>query len=239
MDDTTTHDHLVRPTRLLDTNAPTLRDLVGRRGWRSLPFEERIGAVHEFVRDEIPFGYNADDDLPASRVLADGYGQCNTKTTLAMALLRASGIPCRFHAARIHKSLQLGVVTGAAYRLAPEEILHSWAEVPVRGEWKRLEGIILDDAYLDGVRRRVGRERGRLIGYAVGTDDLADPPVRWRGEHTEIQMAGVVRDHGTFDDPDAFYSQAGTNLSGPKAWWYRNVVRHAMNRHVGAIRVAR
>lgn len=38
------------------------------------------------MRDGIPFGHNASDDLPASRVLADG--QCNTKGTLCMALPR-------------------------------------------------------------------------------------------------------------------------------------------------------
>ena len=49
---------------------------------------DRIGAAYAFVRDEIAFGYNLADDLPASRVLEDGLGQCNTKGTLFMALLR-------------------------------------------------------------------------------------------------------------------------------------------------------
>ncbi|MDP2808518.1 MAG: hypothetical protein Q8O34_00025 [Rhodocyclaceae bacterium] len=30
---------------------------------------ERIGAIYRFVRDEIAFGYNQRDDLPASRIL--------------------------------------------------------------------------------------------------------------------------------------------------------------------------
>jgi transglutaminase-like putative cysteine protease len=58
-----------------------------------------------------------DDDITASNVLADGYGQCNTKATLLMTLLRAVDVPCRFHATTIHKRLQRGVVTGLFYRL--------------------------------------------------------------------------------------------------------------------------
>ena len=37
--------------------------------------------------------------------MADGTGQCNTKSTLLMALLRAVGIPWRFHGFAISKPL--------------------------------------------------------------------------------------------------------------------------------------
>ncbi len=40
---------------------------------------DRIGAAYDFVRNEILFGYNRTDAIPATEVLADGYGQCNTK----------------------------------------------------------------------------------------------------------------------------------------------------------------
>jgi len=60
------------------------------------------------VRDDIRFGYNASDDLPASRVLADRIGQRNTKSTLLMALLRAVDVLCRFHGFTIDKALQKG-----------------------------------------------------------------------------------------------------------------------------------
>jgi hypothetical protein len=39
--------------------------------------------------------------------------------TLLMALLRAMGVPCRFHGFTINKALQRGAITGVAYRLAP------------------------------------------------------------------------------------------------------------------------
>ena len=78
---------LLRQPPLLDHTHPRIQALAAQRGWRMLPERKRIGAIYDFVRDEIAFGYNLADDLPASRVLADGIGQCNTKGTLFMALL--------------------------------------------------------------------------------------------------------------------------------------------------------
>ena len=65
-------------TPMLDFSHPAIRRLVDQRGWRGLDEFERVKATCDFVRDEVLFGYNVDDAIPASRVLADGYGRCNT-----------------------------------------------------------------------------------------------------------------------------------------------------------------
>ncbi len=85
---------------MLDYSSKSIQLLIENRGWKFLKEEERTKAVYNFVKDEILFGYNVDDNIRASRVLKDGYGQCNTKGTLFMALLRALGIPCRIHGDR-------------------------------------------------------------------------------------------------------------------------------------------
>src|SRR5699024_7242538 len=130
------------------------------------------------------------------------------KTTLLMALLRAVDVPCRLHGATIHKRLQRGVVTGLLYRIAPDNILHSWAEVEVGDRWIELEGVILDSDYLAGLRRTLGT-RGAVLGYGAGTDDIGDPPVSWCGQDTAIQKTGINADFGLFDDPDDFYRAHG------------------------------
>jgi len=168
-------------------------------------------------------------------VLADGYGQCNTKGTLFMALLRALGVPCRLHGFTIDKRLQRGAVTGVFYLLAPREILHSWVEVQLGGRWINLEGFILDRPYLSALQRRFACA-GDFCGYGVATDDFRAPPVEWTGSDTFIQHKGIVRDLGVFDDPDAFYGRHGTNLAGWKRRLYENWARHAMNRNVARIR---
>lgn len=95
-------------------------------------------------------------------------------------------MPCRLHGATIHKSLQRGVVTGLAYRLASDSIVHTWAEVRIGERWTGLEGVICDPAYLDGVRCLTG-VTGEFLGFAVGTGSLADPPVNWCGTDTAIR----------------------------------------------------
>ena len=226
---------LLAATPLLDVHHPDVEALVGRRGWRTLPPYDRIGAVYDFVRNQIAFGYNEGDELPASRVLADGIGQCNTKSTLLMALLRAVGIPCRFHGFTIDKPLQKGAITGLAYWLAPQRIIHSWVEVSLEGRWIALEGFILDAPYLASLQRRFPQAR-RFCGYGAATPDLSAPGVEWRGQDTFIQKEGIADDFGVFDSPDAFYARHGSNLSGLKHWLYRRVVRHAMNRNVVRVR---
>lgn len=229
-------DHHLRPTPLVDFDHESLLRLIRARGWADLPEGDRIGAVYDFVRDEIPFGYNASDDRRASEVLADGLGQCNTKSTLLMALLRGVGIPARLHGGTVHRRLQRGVVPRLAYPIAPREILHTWVEVLVDGRWTALEGVILDAPYLAGVRALHPGTRGAHLGHAVGTDRLEDPPVAWTGSDTFVQATGLARDHGVFDDPDAFYARHGTNLGGVRSWLYRGVIRHLMNRNVARLR---
>lgn len=62
---------------MLDIESPVLSGLVGRQGWLELAEDQRIGAVYAFVRNAIPFGYNDSDDMSASAMLVDGYGQCH------------------------------------------------------------------------------------------------------------------------------------------------------------------
>jgi transglutaminase-like putative cysteine protease len=77
----------LKETPMLDYSAATVQALINKRQWANLPPFERILQIYNFVRDEILFGYNT--------CFTGGDGQCNTKCTLLMALLRAVGIPCR------------------------------------------------------------------------------------------------------------------------------------------------
>ena len=62
---TDTPSDLLRATPLLDFDHPTIRDLIAARGWAGLVPFGRIGAAYDFVRDEIAFGYNRYDAIPA------------------------------------------------------------------------------------------------------------------------------------------------------------------------------
>lgn len=229
----------LKETPLLDFSHPAIASLVEQRGWSQLGQKERIKAIYTFVKDEILFGYNSDDDLPASEVLKDGNGQCNTKATLFMALLRAVGIPCRFHGFTIHKRLQKGAVTGIFYLIAPRDILHSWVEVQLAGRWINLEGLILDRQYLASLQAQNPDCQGSFCAYGAATDNFWNPAVEWAGSDTYIQKEGTNRDYGLFDAPDDFYAQVGTNIRGWKRWFFVNWIRHVMNGNVAKIRNAK
>lgn len=221
-------------TPLLDFQAVPVQKLISERGWSTLSQDDKIGAAYDFVRNEILFGYNSDDALPASKVLADGYGQCNTKGTLFMALLRALGVPCRFHGFTIDKRLQRGVVPELVYPLAPANIIHSWVEVYHDGQWLELEGFILDAPVLASLQNAFPK-RQSFCAYGAGTDSLQRPSVEWNGVSTYIQKTGINHDFGIFDDPDTFYANHH-QLGGAKGIIYRLIVRHWMNHRVRKLR---
>lgn len=109
-------EQYLKETLLLDYSCPNIQELIIERQWKDMDAYSRMKQIYDFIRDEILFGYNVDDYIPASKVLTDGYGQCNTKGILFMALLRGVGIPCRIHGFTIDKKLQKGAMTGIVYK---------------------------------------------------------------------------------------------------------------------------
>ena len=223
-------------TPMLDCHSENIQKLIAERKWTALPEYERIKAVYDFVRDEILFGYNVDDNVPASRVLREKYGQCNTKGTLFMALLRACEIPCRIHGFTIDKKLQKGAMTGMVYRNAPAQILHSWVEVWLEEQWYELEGFILDRKYLQNLQAANRDCKGAFCGYGVAVTDFQNPVIEFNRNNTYIQSEGIVQDFGVYDSPDKLLEAHWQEMSALKNFAYRNLGRHLMNRNVKKIR---
>ncbi len=223
-------------TPMLDFSNPAIQGLIERRGWRMMGEFVRIQAIYTYVRDEILFGYNTDDGIPASKVLADGYGQCNTKGTLFMALLRGCGIPCRVHGFTIDKRLQKGAMTGLVYALAPRNVFHSWVEVYLDGVWYELEAFILDRAYLESLQAANPDCTGAFCGYGVAVRDFRHPVIDFDRNNTYIQSEGINQDFGVYDSPDALLREHHQQMSRLKAFAYRNFGRRRMNANVKRIR---
>lgn len=223
-------------TPMLNFSDASIKSLVECRGWKRLGEFERIKAIYNFVRDEIMFGYNTDDNVPASKVLTDGYGQCNTKGTLFMALLRACGIPCRIHGFTIDKRLQKGAMTGIVYKLAPNNVFHSWVEVFLEGTWYELEAFILDRKYLTKLQRANPECQGAFCGYGVAVRNFKNPIIDFNRNNTYIQSEGINMDFGVYDSPDELLKEHHQNMTALKAFVYRHIGRHLMNANVRKIR---
>ena len=229
----------LKKTKMLDYEDPLIADLIKSKGWKDLDQFERIVSIYNFVRDDILFGYNIDDDISASRVLKDGYGQCNTKGTLFMALLRACDIPCRVHGFTIDKKLQKGAMTGFVYKNAPENIFHSWVEIFFEDKWYEIEAFIVDKKYL-GKLQSINREcKGAFCGYGVGVKDFEHPVIDFSRNNTYIQSEGINQDFGVYDSPDDMLKEHHQELTPLKKLAFRSIGRRLMNRNVKKIRNSR
>jgi hypothetical protein len=229
-------DRFLSETTLLDFSASSIQELITKEQWNQVSLYDRIGGIYSFVRDSVRFGYNKADDLPASVILSDGYGQCNTKGILLMALFRACGIPCRIHGFTIDKKLQKGAITGIWYILSPKSIIHSWVEIYYQDSWINLEGFILDKGYISSLQKKFPTATTSFCGYGVATTCFNKPEVDWVGKDTYIQKEGINADLGVFDNPDTFFKEHPQRLSKLKKVIFQKYTRHVMNRNVNRIR---
>lgn len=226
----------LKETKMLDYSSKNIQRLIQERNWNDIEVFERLKSIYNFVRDEILFGYNIDDNISASKVLEDGYGQCNTKGTLFMALLRACNIPCRVHGFTIDKELQKGAMTGIVYKNAPQNVFHSWVEVYFEDKWYELEAFILDMEYLRKLQRKNSHCTGAFCGYGVAVKDFKNPIIDFDRNNTYIQSEGINQDFGVYDSPDDLLKEHHQEMSVIKAFLYRNLGRHLMNWNVNKIR---
>ena len=226
----------LKETPMLDFSNESIQNLIQNKKWKSLDEFNRIKQIYNYVRDEIRFGYNVDDSISASKVLADGYGQCNTKGTLFMALLRGVNIPCRVHGFTIDKKLQKGAMSGFVYKSAPQNVFHSWVEVYLEGIWYELEAFILDKEYLSKLQTLNAACTGAFCGYGVAVKDFRNPVIEFERNNTYIQSEGINQDFGIYDCPDDLLKEHHQEMSALKAFLYRNIGRHLMNHNVKKIR---
>lgn len=229
-------ENYLKNTTMLNYQAPQIADLINAQKWNELKEFDKIGAIYDYVQNKILLGYNKYDNLTTTQVLADGIGQCNTKATLLMALLRAVGIPCRLHGTKVTKVFQRSLMPKIMAKLAPPLIVHTWAEVYYNGEWLSLEGVITDKAFISGLHKLFPEHKGKFFDYAVAVKDFNNLQIEWKGENTTVQQQAVVKDLGVFNTPDDFYAEYKQEYRGLKKFLYENIGRKIMTRKVAKIR---
>lgn len=229
-------ERYLKATAMLNYKEREIADLISAHGWSDLNENDKIGAVYDFVQNDILLGYNKYDNLSATQVLADGIGQCNTKATLIMALLRALGIPCRLHGTKVTKVFQRSLMPKIMAKLAPPLIVHTWAEVYFNGKWLSLEGVITDKSYMAGLQKMFPEHKGKFFDYAVAVRDFSDLQIDWIGKDTAVQQHAVIEDLGIFDCPDEFFAKYKQEYRGLKKFLYENIGRKIMTAKVEKIR---
>ena len=153
-----------------------------------------------------------------------------------MALLRALGIPCCLHGFTVSKDFQKGATSGIVSFLAPSEIVHTWVEVLFGGRWIILEGVIIDDGFLQSIKQMYRETKGIFRMYAIAVDDFPNLAVDWTGKDTFIQSKAIVKDFGIFPDPDSFFSKHSQNLGILRTFLYEHIGCKKMTRNINRLR---
>ncbi|RJR43780.1 MAG: transglutaminase domain-containing protein [Desulfobacteraceae bacterium] len=198
---------------------------------------EKIHRIFLYVRDGIRFGFPSNGDLvKASDTIRTGTGQCNTKSTLFLALSRAAGIPTRVHFSSIKKEIQRGLFTGIAYALMPDTISHSWAEVLVDRTWHRIDSFINDMSFYLAGKEEL-KKRQWNIGFSISCEAGDSSAELHLDDEKFVQMGAVVDDHGVWDEPLEYYcSPLYQNRPGMiKLLMYRLSIK-AINKRVQGMR---
>ena len=198
---------------------------------------ERLERIFLFVRDEIAFGFPPHGDLSsAEETLRLGYGQCNTKGALFLALCRAAGIDAAIHFSSIDKNIQRGLFPRWALRLLPAQLSHSWIDVKLDGEWRRLDSYINDSTYYENAKCILA-DRGWEAGYSVSCAKGSSSIDFSLDTENFVQMGSVVSDIGRYKNPEDFYETSSyTNRPGRFKQILYLALLPAINRRIHKIR---
>ena len=224
----------LEPTTLVDVNTPIIRQKALNLTQNLESDIDKVKRIYHFVRDEIPYTFTHNLQK-ASDVLKQGVGQCNTKTTLTIALLRAIQIPARYHCGSVSKELFQNTIPRWAYGLTPELIPgHCWPEVYINNRWTAIENV-MDIHLYDGILQKMSSNQGKqLMGCGFSNDVFQK---EWDGKTDVLMQDGaLVKDAGTFGNADEYLARSEHFLNPIKHWIKRNIVRNAMNKKFDQLR---
>ncbi len=193
------------PTRLLDLNDPKLRIQAMSLTQLSDTDTQKVVAIHEFIKS-LPFGCVAGfDHVPAAAVLRSGYGDCHTKGTLFVAMMRCVGLPARLRFVTLSSDFLFGIIT------PPQNtVIHAIGEVHLDGRWIQTDTYVAD-IELESSAEKLLIEQGRKLGYGIHLHGAR----QWDAfNHAHAQSAASdeaslpIVDWGVAHDPEQFYATA-------------------------------
>jgi len=183
-------ERYLKPTATIDWDTEAVKKKARELTRGKKTAREKAVALYYFVRDGIRHNPYAEgfrpEDYKASLILQRGYGYCQHKALLLVALARAAGIPARPGYADIRDHMlspKFRAMIGGDNLL----IQHGYAELYIDGKW-----VHASPAYDLNTCRRGGFVPVEFDGI----HDARDSAFNQEGKrHIEY-----VKDHGTFED---------------------------------------
>ncbi len=147
----------LRTSPSIDWDTPAIRALADELRQEAGPEHRAVAAaLVQHVAESLEKSYGASSDT-ATRVLAQGKGDCTEHTLLFVALARASGIPAR----QVHGLVHADAGPG------PALYWHEWAEVWLDGAWLAVDPTF-GQMPADATHLRLGQGRTASSTGAMG-----------------------------------------------------------------------
>ena len=224
-------------TQLLDLDDPKLRIQAIRITQLASSATQKAVLIHDFVKS-LPFGcVAAFDHVPAAAVLRAGRGDCHTKGTLFVALLRAAEVPARLRFVSLSSNFLAGIID-----IPQESITHAVGEVYLSGQWVQTDTYVTDEQFEMRALRML-KDQGLRVGLGIHVN--ADR--NWNGQKSSHAQYSdkdpsslPLKDLGVAHDPKYFYSEQ-SNQERQLGWTTRlkwMLVAAVVNHRVGKIRLS-
>jgi hypothetical protein len=220
----------LKPTRLCDLDNPKVRDKAKQIIKGCETPKDMALKIFYFVRDTITFGFDYLDSK-ASETLKKQRGFCFTKTNLQVALLRAAGIPTRYHFVHLNSEVAKNIFPTFIVKKIGAVMTHPWSECHLSGGWVGCD-TTFDSTLFKGIIKK-------------GLWELSEeqlPTIDWDGQNDlPLVTPWIVKDIGTFsslDDAIAKFAKErdeGLPLKPPKI--LGEFLFLIINRYVNKIRI--
>jgi hypothetical protein len=192
-------------------------------------------AVHDYVKS-LPFGCVAGfDHVSAGAVLRAGRGDCHTKGTLFVAMLRSVGVPARLRFVTLSGAFLKGIIDAG-----PNTITHAVGEVYLEGHWVQTDTYVTD-SLLETRATQLLEEQGIRLGYGIHVKGNHFWDGR-QGAHAQYSGSDPdscpLFDWGVAHDPEHFYTNKA-NADLQQGWLTRvkwMLAAALINRRVEQIR---
>ena len=225
-------------TRLLDLDDSKLRIQALRITQLATTDEQKAVLVHDFVK-AMPFGcVTSTSHVKAGQVLRSGRGDCHTKGTLFVALLRSAGVPARLRFISLSGAFLRGFLD-----LGNTSVTHAIGEVFLNGNWIQTDTYVVDELLESQALVRLKAE-GQTLGYGIHAGGKS----KWNGlqdAHGQYSAQDAsslpLIDFGVAHDPKSFYA-AHPRLMDHTSWLTRarwSIAASLINRRTQQLRNVR
>jgi hypothetical protein len=216
-------NEFVKPTKYCDSDSVEVKNMAEQIAGDTGSPQDAALNVFNFVRDTYKFGLTPPDQK-ASETLKGNIGWCVNKTNLQVAMLRALGIPARYHQVAVTKQSLKGIISKSLYQVVDEPIwYHPWCECFINNKWTACDLFIDGDTY------------GAAIKAGYFEVDFF-PTIDWDGRNDLIIVNHwLIKDAGTHISYDDIIDKVAGELKA-KPKFILKWLANSSNRHTAKLR---